>query len=486
MSKKYALISVSNKNGLTDLVKGLIKAGYEIISTGGTAKALSEFGVTSIESITNFPECMDGRLKTLHPRIAGGLLGLRDNDEHCRTMAEHNIPAIDVLVVNLYPFKEESTIENIDIGGPTMIRAGAKNYKYVAVVTDPADYDELLQRIDNMDEAFRYKLAAKAFRHTADYDAYIARHLSEEIFPETLTLSFRKQSDMRYGENPQQTAAYYVEDNENFEVIHGKALSFNNIADANAAVALVREFTDQVACVAVKHATPCGAAVASTVFEAYKATYDCDPVSIFGGIVAFNREVDEATAKLMHEIFLEVIIAPAFSAGALEILTKKKNLRLIILSDEAKQKLEFKSVHGGMLIQETDSNSIDSESHTVVTEKSPENMDDLLFAMKVVKHVKSNAIVVAKDGRLLGQGGGEVSRIWAAQAALTRSGDAAKGAVVASDALIPFPDVVEACAKHGISAIIQPGGSKNDQMAIDACNKSGIAMVLTGVRHFKH
>ncbi|MCL2421794.1 MAG: bifunctional phosphoribosylaminoimidazolecarboxamide formyltransferase/IMP cyclohydrolase [Defluviitaleaceae bacterium] len=509
---KYALISVSDKTHVTILAHDLVKIGYTVISTGGTATTLTAAGiaVTSIEDITQFPECMDGRLKTLHPRISGGLLGVRDNPEHASTMTEHKIPAIDILVVNLYPFKAtiskpnhtlEEAIENIDIGGPTMIRAGAKNHKFVAVVTNPADYEELVHRAakDKLDEDYRYRLAAKAFRHTAAYDAHISRYLSPEAFPDDLTLTFRKHSDMRYGENPHQAAAYYVGDSqgsiENAQIIHGKALSFNNIADAHAAVALVREFPDQPVCVAVKHATPCGVAVGNSIFEAYIATYMCDPTSIFGGIVAFNREVDKNTALKMNDIFLEVIIAPAFSPEALKVLTTKKNLRLLVLpalsnatNADSAPALEFKSVGGGLLIQESDASDISKEDHTVVTKNAPSQaaMADLVFGMKVVKHVKSNAIVVVKDGCLLGQGGGEVSRIWAAQAALSRAGERVKGAVLASDALFPFPDVVEACAEAGITAIIQPGGSKNDQASIDACNAHGIAMVFTGVRHFKH
>ena len=498
MDKKYALISVSDKTNLAELAKGLIKAGYEIISTGGTREALSKNGISAIpiEDITGFPECMDGRLKTLHPKVFGGLLGQRDTPGHRHTMKEHEIPSIDIVAVNLYPFKEtikgphtlEEAIENIDIGGPSMIRAAAKNYKYVAVATDPADYEELARRAcsSTLDRDYRYKLAAKAFRHTAAYDAHISKYLSQESFPETLTLTFNKHSDMRYGENPHQNAAFYID---NFgDILHGKALSYNNIADVHAAMALTREFTEQPVCVAVKHSTPCGVAVGATVYEALNAAYECDPVSIFGGIVAFNRQVDEAAAAKMNEIFLEVIIAPSFSAGALEILTQKKNLRLLAMSNFDNNRWEFKSIGSGMLLQEVDNNDIDSEEHTAVTDITPaaEVMSDLIFALKVVKHVKSNAIVVAKDGRLLGQGGGEVSRIWAAQAALARAGESARGAVMASDAMFPFPDVVDACAEAGITAIIQPGGSKNDQMSIDACNKYGIAMVLTGVRHFKH
>ena len=507
MNKRYALISVSDKTGLVEFAQGLVKAGYEIISTGGTAKTLSENGITAtqVEDITGFPECMDGRLKTIHPRIAGGLLGVRDKEDHASAMIKHEIPEIDILVVNLYPFKEtvakpehthDEAIEKIDIGGPSMIRAAAKNYKYVTVVVAHEDYQEILRRIEEgtVTEPYRLMLAAKAFRYTAAYDAHISKYLSvhdENIYTENLTLTFRKHSDMRYGENPHQKAAYYLIENqhgiENAEVIHGKALSYNNIADAHAAVALVNEFKEPV-CVAVKHSTPCGVAVGKSALEAYQAAYECDPQSIFGGIVAFNREVDEASAKLMSEIFLEVIIAPAFTKEALAVLTKKKNLRLLVLQGFKNSTMEFKSVGGGLLIQESDLSDIENEERTVVTKNAPssEAEVDLIFAMKVVKHVKSNAIVVAKNGRLLGQSGGEVSRIWAAQAALARAGENARGAVVASDAMFPFPDVVEACAEAGIAAIIQPGGSKNDQMSVEACDQHGIAMVLTGIRHFKH
>lgn len=509
MQKKYALISVSDKTGIVELAQGLTKAGYEIISTGGTADALKSNGlaVIPVEDITGFPECMDGRLKTLHPRIAGGLLAVRDNLAHSDSMDEHNIPDIDILAVNLYPFKKTienpshtlgQAIENIDIGGPSMIRAGAKNYKYVAVATDPADYAELVSRAQSgtIDEDFRYMLAAKAFRYTAAYDAYIAGYLTKEMFPETLTMTFSKHSEMRYGENPHQGASFYADSPDSFgKVLHGKALSFNNIADAHAAVALAAEFNEPV-CVAVKHSTPCGVAMGKTICEAYQSAYECDPVSIFGGIIAFNRPVDEPTAKLMYEVFLEVIIAPSFTPEAMAVLTKKKNLRLLALdltdtnpTDRNLRPFEFKSAGPGLLlIQESDVNDIEKEDHTVVTDTEPsaEAKRDMIFAMKIVKHVKSNAIVVVKDGRLLGQGGGEVSRIWAAQAALSRAGEGAKGAVVGSDAMFPFPDVVEACAEAGISAIIQPGGSKNDQMSIEECNRHKIAMILTGVRHFRH
>jgi len=514
MAKKRALLSVSDKTGVLELAKALHAANYDLISTGGTATLISENGlpVITIETVTGFPECMDGRLKTLHPAIFGGLLAVWDNPEHSNTMQAQNIQAIDILVGNLYPFRNTvanpahtlaNAIEQIDVGGPSMIRAAAKNHKYVTVVTNPAQYTELLERIANntLDEEYRFRMAAQAFAYTAAYDAYIAEYLHQiaapGTFPETLTITFDKHdTPMRYGENPHQQAAYYTWPQQKYggiesaELLHGKPLSFNNIADAHAALALAKEFEADPVCVAVKHGTPCGAAIGETILAAYTAAYDCDPESIFGGIVCFNREVDEATARKMHEIYLEVIIAPSFSPEALKVLTKKKNLRLLALisinEKTTKKILECKSAGGGLLLQEADSVDIATETHNIVTEKAPEKLTDLIFAMKVVKHVKSNAIVVAKNGRTLGLGGGEVRRSWAAEAALGRAGEAAKGAVLASDALFPFADVVELCAAHGITEIIQPGGSINDQLSIDAANKHGIAMVFTGVRHFKH
>jgi len=533
---KRALLSVSDKAGILELAQALAAANYELISTGGTAALLAQNGlaVTAIEDVTGFPECMDGRLKTLHPGIFGGLLAVLDNDEHRATMQAQNIGAIDLLVANLYPFRKTvsdpnhtlpNAIENIDIGGPSMIRAAAKNHKYVTVVTDPAQYAELTERVnsDSIDHDYRFRMAAQAFAYTAAYDAYIAEYLRRIVapdqFPETLTLTFDKhETPMRYGENPHQQAAYYTWPQqpqggiESAKLLHGKPLSYNNIADANATLAVTREF-DELVCVAVKHGTPCGVAVGETVLEAYTAAYDCDPTSIFGGIICINREIDEATAAKMNEIFLEVIIAPSYSAAALAILTKKKNLRLLELpmprsvgdaalgvpklashetcgtpraASPTNNPIELKSVGGGILIQESDTADIATEPHTVVTKKAPTNMSDLIFAMKVVKHVKSNAIVVAKNGRTIGLGGGEVRRSWAAEAALQRAGDLAKGAVLASDALFPFEDVVELCVQYGITEIIQPGGSVKDNLSIDVCDEHGIAMVFTGMRHFKH
>jgi len=511
--KKRALLSVSDKTGMISLAQALHNAGYELISTGGTATLLAEnnLPITSIEAVTNFPECMDGRLKTLHPAIFGGLLCVWDNPSHKSAMDEHGIGAIDIVVCNLYPFRKTVenpdvslpvAIENIDVGGPSMIRAAAKNHKFVTVITSVNQYEELTTRIveNTLDENYRFRMATEAFQYTAAYDAYIADYLHQiaapGTMPDTLTITFDKHpTPMRYGENPHQEAAYYTWPSQKYggieaaELLHGKPLSFNNIADAHAALALAREFDTDTVCVAVKHGTPCGVAIAATVAEAYAAAHDCDPESIFGGIVCFNREVDEETAKKMHEIFLEVIIAPSFSSGAFKQLSKKKNIRLLALEHlgvKSANVLECKSVGGGLLVQESDTGNISDETRTVVTEKAPAKLADLIFAMKVVKHVKSNAIVVAKDGRTLGLGGGEVRRSWAAEQALTRAGAEAKGAVLASDALFPFADVVELCAKHGVAEIIQPGGSINDKLSIEAANRHGIAMIFTGVRHFKH
>jgi len=515
MIKKRALLSVSDKTNIIELAKSLVAADYELISTGGTATLLSQnnLPVTPIESVTNFPECMDGRLKTLHPAVFGGLLAIQDNDEHRRTMQEQNIYPIDIIAVNLYPFRQASkqntnlaaVIEQIDIGGPSMIRAAAKNYKYVTVATNPAEYAELAHRAatNTIDEAYRFRQSAAAFAYTAAYDAYIAEYLRQivapDAFPDTLTLTFDKhETPMRYGENPHQQAAYYTWPQQKYtgiesaDLLHGKPLSYNNIADAHAALALAREFNDPV-CVAIKHATPCGVAVGNTVEEAYTAAHDADPQSIFGGIICVSREIDAPTATKMNNTFLEVIIAPSFAADALEILKAKKNLRLLQVNmrqqDTEGDKScpwELKSVGGGILIQQTDSTNVETEPHKTVTKKSPEKMSDLLFAMKVVKHVKSNAIVIAKNGATLGLGGGETSRIWAAEAAISRAGEQAKGAVLASDAMFPFPDVIELCATAGITEIIQPGGSINDQLSIEAADKHGIAMIFTGMRHFKH
>ena len=512
--KKRALISVSDKTGILEFAKRLAMKDYEIISTGGTAKALADAGikVIGISEITGYPECLDGRVKTLHPKIHGGLLAIRDNAEHMETLKNLDINTIDMVVVNLYPFRQtiqkqgvslEEAIENIDIGGPSMIRAAAKNYKYVTVVIDPTDYETVITEIEEKGETTdttRFKLAAKVFSLTASYDSLIGNYLWEkaglEQYPNTLTMTFEKQQDLRYGENPHQSAAYYREllpakgSMVNAVQLHGKELSYNNINDLNGALQTLQEYNEP-AVVAVKHANPCGIGVSNSIYEAYDKAYKADEVSIFGGIVALNRAVDQKTAEAINKIFIEIVIAPAYDNEALEILKGKKNIRILQLAElenMGKVQLELKTVGGGLLIQEEDKKDFKSEDLRVVTDRKPtdEEMNNLLFAWKAVKHVKSNAIVIAKDNMTLGIGGGQVNRIWPTQMSLERAGEAAKGAVLASDAFFPFNDVVQEAAKAGITAIIQPGGSLRDQDSIDECNKNGIAMVFTGMRHFKH
>jgi len=511
---KRAIISVSDKTGIIEFAKELSDMGVEIISTGGTAKTLIDAGikVVSISDVTGFPECLDGRVKTLHPNIFAGILAMRDRKEHMDTLEELNINTIDMVVVNLYPFKEtiekdgvllEEAIENIDIGGPSMLRAAAKNYKAVTVITDPADYGMILTQLKEtgeVNEKTRFKLAAKVFNHTAHYDSLIANYLWEkadmEKYPQLLTLTFEKAQDLRYGENPHQQAAYYKDPLKtvgmlhNAEQLNGKELSYNNINDANAALELLKEFNEP-ACVAIKHANPCGVGIGENIFEAYKKAYEGDPVSIFGGIVAVNEEVDASTAEEMAKIFLEIIIAPSYSDDALKILKEKKNLRVLKLDSikfRPEKAFELKRVSGGLLVQDSDYADFSIEDIKYVTVKKPteEQMKDLLFAWKVVKHVKSNAIVIAKDGKTLGIGPGQTNRIWSAQMSIDRAGEQVKGAVMASDAFFPFSDVAEAAANAGLSAIIQPGGSIRDEDSIEACNKAGIAMIFTGMRHFKH
>ncbi len=511
---RRALISVSDKNGIIEFARELAARGVEIISTGGTAKALEEAGikVIGISEITGYPECLDGRVKTLHPNIHGGLLAIRDNQEHMGKLKELGIETIDLVVVNLYPFRKTiekegvelaEAIENIDIGGPSMLRAAAKNYKYVTVVINPEDYSKVLDEIASKGdtaESTRFELAAKVFAHTASYDTLIGNYLWEKAglpkYPETITMTFEKLQDMRYGENPHQSAAYYKEMRAipgsiaAAVQLHGKELSFNNINDANAALETLKEF-DEPAVVAVKHANPCGVGVGKDIYEAYVKAYNADDISIFGGIVALNREVDERTALEISKIFLEIVIAPAYTEEALKIITAKKNIRILKLEDISKKNAsgsDQKKVGGGLLIQDSDCMDFDIADIKYVTDRKPteEELKDLLFTWKVVKHVKSNAIVVGKAGMTLGIGPGQTNRIWSTNMSLERSGDKARGAVIASDAYFPFGDVVEAAAKAGITAIIQPGGSVNDQLSIDACNKNGIAMIFTGMRHFKH
>ncbi len=512
MTTKRALISVSDKNGVIDFARELSGLGFEIISTGGTKKALSEAGiqVTGISDVTGFPEILEGRVKTLHPMIHGGLLAKAGEENHRSQLEKHGITPIDVVCVNLYPFQqtiekpgttEEDAIENIDIGGPAMLRASAKNHAYITVVVDPADYQPVLEELRENGEtalATRRRLAAKVFRHTAAYDALIAEYmttLSGEDEPEKLTVTYELKQTLRYGENPHQKAAFYRKPlGSDFSVanavqLHGKELSYNNINDADAALQIVKEFSEPAA-VAVKHMNPCGAGVGESVSDAFVKAFEADPVSIFGGIVAFNREVDADTAAKLHEIFLEIIIAPSFSPEAIAILTAKKNLRLLTLPFDQKEKAERKlsSIEGGLLVQDHDSFGLDHASITVVTERepSPEEWEALKLGWKVVKHVKSNAIVVAGKSSTLGIGAGQMNRVGAARLALEQAGGKAKGAALASDAFFPMDDTVEAAAKSGITAIIQPGGSIKDAESIRKANDYGIAMVFTGVRHFKH
>ncbi|WP_413376174.1 bifunctional phosphoribosylaminoimidazolecarboxamide formyltransferase/IMP cyclohydrolase [Alkalihalobacillus sp. 1P02AB] len=511
MTKKRALVSVSNKEGIIDFVKGLVERGFEVVSTGGTKKAIEDAGVpvTGISEVTNFPEIMDGRVKTLHPNIHGGLLAMREKEDHVAQLKEHNITPIDVVCVNLYPFQEtiakpESTfadaIENIDIGGPSMLRSAAKNNKHVTVVVDPADYETVLTELDSgaTTEATRRKLAAKVFRHTAGYDALIAQYLTKEVGeenPESLTVTYTKKQDLRYGENPHQQAVFYekplADDNSIAKAIqlHGKELSYNNIKDADAALAIVKEF-DLPAAVAVKHMNPCGVGTGETIEAAYEAAYQADPVSIFGGIIALNREVDQATALKLKEIFLEIIIAPSFTEEALDVLTSKKNLRLLTIDVAAKEKKEqvITSIHGGLLVQDEDRYGFHEATISVPTERQPseEEWAALKLAWNVVKHVKSNAIVLTNDKMTVGIGAGQMNRVGAAKIAIEQAGERSAGAVLGSDAFFPMNDTVEAAGKAGVTAIIQPGGSIKDQESIDKANEYGIAMVFTGVRHFKH
>ncbi|MFD2045198.1 bifunctional phosphoribosylaminoimidazolecarboxamide formyltransferase/IMP cyclohydrolase [Ornithinibacillus salinisoli] len=507
---KRALISVSDKQNIVEFAQGLVKLDFEVVSTGGTLRVLQEAGVpaVSIDTITGFPEILDGRVKTLHPFVHAGLLAKRGNENHRQQLEDNNISPIDVVVVNLYPFKEtlrkqdvthEEIIENIDIGGPTMLRAAAKNYADVTVVVDPTDYPEILDslRSGDLDYTKRQQLAAKVFRHTAHYDAMIATYFTEqteEDFPENYTATYEKVQTLRYGENPHQQAAFYKNPLEKggslatAKQLHGKELSYNNIQDANAALEILSEYR-QPAAVAVKHMNPCGIGVRESIFEAFQTAYDADPVSIFGGIVALNREVDATTAEKLSEIFLEIVIAPSFSEKALEILTKKKNIRLLELTlEDNKITNKVTTVGGGVLIQHSDDGSVDESQLTIATKRTPseQELEDLLFAWKAVKHVKSNAIVLAKDKQTIGVGAGQMNRVGAAKIAIEQAGEKTAQAVMASDAFFPMPDTVEAAAKAGVTAIIQPGGSKRDQDSIEMCDSYGIAMVFTGMRHFKH
>lgn len=513
MKIKRALLSVSDKTGIVELAKALYDLGVELISTGGTMKAIQAAGipVTYVSEVTGFPEIMDGRVKTLNPYIHGGILAVRDNPAHQEAMSTHNIIGIDLVAVNLYPFSQavakpgatlEDAVENIDIGGPAMIRAAAKNFNDVTVIVNPERYAELIDQLTKVGEVElknRMLLAQEAFNHTAAYDAHISRYLGGQLeaglFPETVHLVYERTQQLRYGENPHQAAAFYREQHysgpgvASARQLNGKELSFNNIVDVEAAYALAADFSQPAAAI-IKHTNPCGTGIGATLAEAYQKAYQADPVSAYGGIVGVNREVDRETAQLISEIFIEVVIAPAFSQQALDILTHKKNIRLLAaaLPQTDSDRLEIKSVAGGVLLQQVDMTTAAQSAMKVVTKRQPtaNEWEQLLFAWKVVKHVKSNAIVIANDNKTLGVGAGQMNRVGAAGIALAQAGRAAQGAVLASDAFFPFADTVNAAAEAGVTAIIQPGGSVHDQESIKAADEHGIVMVFTGMRHFKH
>ncbi len=507
---KNALLSVSDKTGIVEFAKGLVSLGITVYSTGGTLRTLQEAAIEahSVSELTKFPEMMDGRVKTLHPAVHGGILALRDKEDHQAAMKEHGIEPIDLVVVNLYPFREtiakadvtrDEAIENIDIGGPTMVRSAAKNHAYVGIVVNPQRYNEIidsLQKDGQLSDDYRLALAKEAFAHTASYDMAIATYLAGEVgeglFPAAYFQAYEKVSDLRYGENPHQQAAFYREVGSckglgGLKQLHGKELSYNNLVDMEAAWSMVNEFEKPAACI-IKHTNPCGAAVADTLEVAYKKAYESDSVSAFGGIVALNREVDQATANMMSQIFLEVIMAPAFSNEARSILEAKKNIRLVVLEKTKADQLMVKKVSGGLLVQTEDTIVENREAYQVVTKVQPTEAEwkDLLFAWKMVKHVKSNAILVAKDEETCGVGAGQMNRVGAAHIALTQAGEKAKEAVLASDAFFPFGDTVELAGRYGITAIIQPGGSIRDEESIAKADELGIAMVFTTIRHFKH
>jgi phosphoribosylaminoimidazolecarboxamide formyltransferase/IMP cyclohydrolase len=510
--KKRALISVSDKTGIVDFAKELAALGIEIISTGGTKKILAEANVPvmGVSEVTGFPEILEGRVKTLHPFIHGGLLAKRDDAEHLKQMEEQNIAPIDIVCVNLYPFQQtiakpdvtvEDAIENIDIGGPTMLRSAAKNHDYVTVIVDSMDYEQVITELKadgKTTQETRRKLAAKVFRHTAAYDAMIAKYMTEltgEEEPEKVTFTYERKQSLRYGENPHQQASFYEEPlGSSFSIarskqLHGKELSYNNIRDADAALQIVKEFSEPAA-VAVKHMNPCGVGIGETIEEAYERAYQADPTSIFGGIVALNRPVDKELAEKLHEIFLEIVIAPDFTEEAMAILSSKKNIRLLTVEFKSEKSAEkvLTSVEGGLLLQDLDGYSLEDADLRTVTKREPteEEWTALKLGWKVVKHVKSNAIVVTNNEMTIGVGAGQMNRVGAAKIALEQAGEKATGAALASDAFFPMDDTVEAAAKAGITAIIQPGGSIRDEDSIKKADEYGIAMVFTGIRHFKH
>lgn len=513
-----ALISVSDKIGIVEFAKELESIGVEIISTGGTYKKLKEEGVKAIEisELTGFPECLDGRVKTLHPKVHAGILAMRSNENHMNQLRELGIDTIDFVVVNLYPFKQtilkdgvkrEEAVENIDIGGPTMLRSAAKNYQDVAVITDPTDYEKVLTELKENGQVSldtKFYLMQKVFEHTANYDAMICKYIKEqrndESFPNELTLTYEKVQEMRYGENPHQKGALYKEVGKCTgsltiaEQLNGKELSFNNINDTNGALELLKEF-DEPTVVACKHGNPCGVGSGEDIYSAWTKAFNADKTSIFGGIVVANREITVDVAKEMKEIFLEVIVAPSYEKEALELLQTKKNLRVLLLPDitvkQPENAYDIKKINGGIIVQTIDSKLLDG--YEVVTNRKPtkQELEDMMFTWKIVKYVKSNGIALGKNKQSIGIGPGQVNRIWATEQSVAHAEELieagiTKGAVLASDAFFPFADCVEAAHKAGITAIIQPGGSIRDQESIDKCNEYGISMIFTGMRHFRH
>lgn len=507
-----AIISVSNKSGITDFAQGLRQLGFDIFSTGGTKKSLQAAGIEvhSISELTGFPEILDGRVKTLHPAVHGGILARRDLPQHLNELAQNQIKTIDLVAVNLYPFVEtvsrsgvsvNEALENIDIGGPTLIRAAAKNFPSVLVVVDPEDYTPLLEKLrqGKVDLKERKKLAQKAFQHVAIYDTAIAQYLREEEgFPEEMTIAMKKSSDLRYGENPHQQAAFYIEQVPGKAIsgialatqLSGRELSFNNLLDLDAAFNIIRDFSAPTVTI-IKHNNPCGLATHQDLAEAYRRALAGDPIAAFGGIVAINRAVDLATATEIDKTHYDAIIATGYDEEALNLLKRKKDLRLLSLPSVqtlTPSSLDFRHISGGFLIQTVDSIADQEFKPRPVTKRLPtaSEMRDLVFAWKVVKHIKSNAIVIAKDEAMLGMGAGQPSRVASVELALKKAGDKAKGSALASDAFFPFPDGVELAAQGGVTAIIQPGGSVKDEEVIAAANHYNMAMVFTGVRHFKH
>jgi phosphoribosylaminoimidazolecarboxamide formyltransferase/IMP cyclohydrolase len=508
-----AIISVSDKSGVVDFARGLKELGIEIFSTGGTKKSLEAAGVKihSISELTGFPEILDGRVKTLHPAVHGGILARRDLPQHLSQLTQHRIELIDMVVVNLYPFVETVTragvsldeaLENIDIGGPSMIRSAAKNFPSVLVVVDPRDYDAILQKLrrGNIDLGYRKSLAQKAFQHVALYDTAIAQYLNEEVFPEEMTIALKKARSLRYGENPHQQAAFYIEQNvrqkpdglASLEQLGGPEISFNNLLDLDAALNLLTDFSAPTIAI-IKHNNSCGLASQNDLAEAYRRALAGDPVAAFGGVVASNRIINLATAQEIDKTHYDIIVAPGYRKEALELLRRKESLRLAKVapyhrSSPSESHLDFRRVRGGLLAQTPDTLAKPELKPRVVTKRRPSaaELSDLLFAWKAVKGLKSNAIVIAKDKTLLGMGAGQPSRVVSVELALKRAGNRAKGSVLASDAFFPFADGPELAIKHGITAIIQPGGSVRDKEVIELANKYNVAMVFTGVRHFRH